>query len=509
MKTRVIALLFMLLVFAPSVLAQSGGEESPGAETPTPAAPIAPAAELPIRMDTPLTVHLVGDTAVNLSYKISGEQVITITARSLEAEGILDPVLTVIDPTGVDIAENDDHRTSRTDLAARDSLIADLNLSDSGRYTIQVRAFDASADGDVEVLLTSGNAVVADTPTSEVVNDRVPDNAAFSYDIEARAGEIVTITVRARDNQLDPKVALLDIDGIEVASNDDHTLNDPSLGPYDSQIFDFEIPKTSAYTIQITGFAGIGGDFELTIDRGSSSTQPNNPTPPPLVPTEASADNREVVQGTIDPNGVYTYGFTGEAGEVYTITAQATSGDFDPRLAVYDSDDTFVADNDDYGTTTSDLQTTDARIYNLIIINSGRYEVDVRGYRDSAGDFTLTIERVATNAPTGLPTEQVELGSVTPGETYSLDFDAQAGDWVTISVRGLTRSFDSYVALVNDAGTVLLDNDDHGSAFLGELGFLDSQITNYHITNSGTYTIEVTDVGGTGGSFGLTISTLR
>ncbi|MBZ0171000.1 MAG: hypothetical protein K8E66_01335, partial [Phycisphaerales bacterium] len=238
------------------------------------------------------------------------------------------------------------------------------------------------------------------------------------------------------------------------------------------------------------------------------SEQPNNPTPPPIIPTQAPAESRDVVEGTIDPNGVYTYAFTAEAGDVYTITAQATSSYFDPRIAVYLSD-TFIADNDDYGTTTGDLQTTDARIYDLLITEGGRYEVDVRGYRDSAGDFTLTVERVATDAPTGLPTERVELGSVTGGETYSLDFDAEAGDWVTISVRGLTRDFDSYVALVNADGTVLLDNDDNGSAFLGALGFYDSQITNYHITTSGTYTIEVTDVGGAGGSFGVTISTLR
>ncbi|MCC6801477.1 MAG: hypothetical protein IT319_01235, partial [Anaerolineae bacterium] len=477
MKTRIIVLLFVLLVFVPSVLAQSGGEESPTAGTPTPAAS---AGEVPVRKDTPVTVHLVGDVPVNLGYKTSGEEIISITARSLEADGVLDPLLTVIDPTGASIAENDDHRTSRTDLAPRDALIADLNLSDSGRYLIQVRNFDASVEGDVEIVVSTGSASAPEQPpASETVNDRVPDNDVFNYTIQANEGEVLTITVRARDNQLDPKVALLDSSESEIASNDDHTLNDPTLGPYDSQIVDVEIPKTDTYTIQISGFAGIGGDFELSIDRGDGSTQPLQPTTPPTIPTQPPAESRDVVQGTVETNDVYTYAFEAEAGDVYTITAQAASGDLDPRIAVY-LNDSFIADNDDYGTTDPDLQATDARIYNLILDESGRYEVDVRGYLDSSGGFTLTVERAATDAPTGLPTEQVELGSVTSGETYSLDLDARAGDWVTISVRGLTNDFDSYVALVSADGTVLIDNDDNGSAFLGALGYLDSQITNYH-----------------------------
>ncbi|MFN8449751.1 MAG: hypothetical protein U0521_14475 [Anaerolineae bacterium] len=213
----------MLLVLVPSVLAQSGGDENPAGQTSGTGA-----AEIPIHKDTPVTVHLVGAQPVVLSYKTGGGESVTITARSLEAEGVLDPILTVIDPTGASIAENDDHRTSRTDLAARDSLIADLNLSDSGRYTIQVSSFDAGVEGDVEILVTSGGAASPDVPPAadQVISDRVPDNDAYRYDIQASAGEALTITVRATDNQLDPKVSLVDGGGTEIASNDDHTQND-------------------------------------------------------------------------------------------------------------------------------------------------------------------------------------------------------------------------------------------------------------------------------------------
>lgn len=510
MKTRLFAFLCVLIILiaaAPfAVLAQSGGEESPSGESTT-AAPAG--AEVPIRKDTPLTVHLIGAEPVSLSYKTNGEEIISISARSLEADGVLDPILTVIDPTGVSIATNDDHRTSRTDLAPRDSLIADLNLSDSGRYLIQVESFDEAAEGDVEVVLTAGSgssAPATEIPANPVISDRVPDNDAFGYDLEASEGDVVTITVRATDNQLDPKVSLVDSGGIEVASNDDHDVNDPSMGPYDSQIAGFSIPKSDSYTIVITGFAGIGGTFELTIEMGGTES-PINPTPPPVNPTQPPEDTTQVIEGTVNPNDVYTYQMTAQEGEVYTITVVALDDALDPRVAIY-FQDTYVTDNDDYGTTDSSLEPTDSRIYNLIIAESGTYEIDVRGYQDSSGDFRMTLERVATDAPTGLPTEQVEIGTLQAGDTYSVDFEAQAGDWVTITARALTQDFDPYVALLNADGTVLLDNDDQGSGS-GFVAFYDAQITNYHITESGTYTVEVTGVSDVSGSFGLTISTLR
>jgi hypothetical protein len=192
---------------------------------------------------------------------------------------------------------------------------------------------------------------------------------------------------------------------------------------------------------------------------------------------------------------------------VYTITAQADTSDFDPRISVY-LNDSYVMDNDDYGSTDPAMKSTDARVYNLILTESGSYEVDVRGYQNSSGDFTLTLDRVATGAPTSAPDEHVELGTVAAGDTYSFSFDAQAGDFVSITARYLTQGFDPYITLMDASGTVLMDNDNEGSVY-GDYAYYDAKIPNFHITETGTYTVEVSGVDGSGGSFGLTIGTLR
>ncbi|MEP7293669.1 MAG: hypothetical protein ABI835_17915 [Chloroflexota bacterium] len=486
---RVLTFLLVLLVIVPAALAQTtSGQETTRVQS--------------IQLDMPASVSVSTTTPVTLTYKGGENETITVTARSLESGNPVDPILTITDNGGTELATNDDHRTSRTDLAPRDSLIADLVLPSTQRYSIIVSSYEGA--GDVEVLLTheSGSVAVAQpTGEDETIEASVPDDGAFTYDFVASAGEVVTITVRGTDNIIDPKFALLDSSGAVLADNDDHDSVDPSLAPYDAQLEDFVIPADDTYTVRITGFSNVGGTIELTISRSADGQQnpPDPATPPP------SNGTTQVFEGEINPNDLETYTFDANAGDLYTITVVATTNGFDPRLSVY-FNAVYVNDNDDYGSTDPDMQPTDARLYNLLITESGEYEVDVQGYRDSSGNYTLTIERTATNVSTGAPDEQFETGSIEAGQTYSFNFDAQAGDYVTITARGLSFEFNPYVALLNDAGTVLIDNDDHG---MGYLAFRDSQIPNYIIDETGTYTVEVTNVTGDAGTFALTLSTRR
>src|SRR5579871_3952580 len=115
MKTaRIILLILLFVVVTQTVFAQTGGQESPGG-TPTPEQNVQPT--IALHLDSAQTVQIVGTTPTLLTYKTLGNEVVNITARSLEAEDVLDPVVTVLDPSGSQIAMNDDHHTNRTDLA--------------------------------------------------------------------------------------------------------------------------------------------------------------------------------------------------------------------------------------------------------------------------------------------------------------------------------------------------------------------------------------------------------
>src|SRR5690606_38289914 len=76
----------------------------------------------------------------------------------------------------------------------------------------------------------------ASTGTGETINDVVPGNGSYTYSFAGTAGQVVTVTVRATSNELDPKAVVIGPNGTIVAENDDHEDNDPNLSSFDSRI---------------------------------------------------------------------------------------------------------------------------------------------------------------------------------------------------------------------------------------------------------------------------------
>lgn len=499
MRNSIRALLSLLLMLlALPTLAQETTPESTGSRQAV--------------LNTPLTVEL-NDGPVDIIYTASSPETVTVSARSLE-EGIFDVTLEVLDMRRVRLAFNDDHGTGRADLDSFDSLIEDLELPTSGDYIIRVNTFNGAGEGSVEVLVSNPRSAAsdaADSPEqpaggSETIEGVVGNNDRFNYEFEAVAGEVVTITVRATDNALDPRVTLLDEAGETLASNDDHSSDDPRLGRFDSRISNFSIPEDGTYQLEISGFGGIGGEFELTIDRGRRSSGGD-------AGQTTSIDGIEVVEGRVTLEEDFIYYFDAEAGDVYTLTAEADSSAFDADIWLYDESGDLVFVNYDHGSSDPSLSFYDARISNLIIQESGRYEVVVTGYEAGTadygeGDITLTIERVATGAPLGRGEEQVFLDELQANSTAQQTFEALAGDFVTITVRSLDDNLDPLVDLLSPDGVILANNDDHGSRS-ATLAQFDARIYNFLIPEDGTYTAEVSGYRDSAGSFAITIEIIR
>jgi hypothetical protein len=492
-------MLLLLLALVPRLSAQGAIVEMGNSE--------------PITANSPIVVSLTAAGSVDLRYGGAAGEMITVTARSLEAAGALDTTLEVLNSDGRRLAFNDDHASAGAELASYDSLISDLRLTSDDDVIVRVSSFNGSGSGRVEVLVSSANAAA---PTEEpaataergtnVITGVVPDNDSFEQTVTAQAGDIVTITVRATDNVLDPKVALIDPNGSVAAQNDDHESDDLSLGRFDSRIRDFALTESGTYTIRITGYSGTGGAFELTIEQGVGIIPPTatpGPTDAPHSPVS------ETIAGSIESNGVFTHEFDAQAGDVYTITVRAApQSELDPRILLYDSAGSFVFGNDDHGTSDPTLAFRDGRIFNLIVQAADTYTLAVDGYEGSAGDFVVTLERVATNAPLGDGDDELFTGTISANSTYTQTFDAQAGDYVTITVQSQTQDFDPRVQLLSPDGVILADNDDHGTGAV-ELDVYDSRISNFIIPKTDIYTIEVQGYRASAGAFKLTITTLR
>lgn len=454
------------------------------------------------------TVELTGTGPVDLSYTGSANEIVTITARS-SGSSTVDTTVELLNTSGVRLAYNDDHGTGRTDIGPFDSVIREVTLPASGVYTVRVNSFSGTSRGLVSVLLDSSGAAPLPTPTetasesADVITSVLEPRTTAEFPLTGSAGEVVTITVRALDNALDPRVAVIAPDGTTLAENDDHRSQDTSLARFDSRISDLVLPTSGTYTLRVSGFGGSGGQFELTVQRGGSGSLPA-PTPTSVSGTQSGRET--VLPGTLEQNGVFQYPLNVQPGDTYTFTARGTGG-FDPVLLIRDASGALIAGNDDHNSSDSSMGRFDSRVLNYIFQQAASVSIEVEEYAGQPGSFTLTIERIDDSAPLGTGTEQVFTGQVNANGTFSQPFVAQAGDYVTITVRGLTSDFDPVVALISPSGVLVTDNDNHSSE--QNIGDFDSYLRNVLITETGSYTIEITGVRGSSGSFALTVRTLR
>lgn len=488
----------------------------------------------PISPDTPTTVELTAGEPTDLIYSGAAGETISVVVRSLEAPGTVDTTVEVLDSAGVRLAFNDDHITPRAELAPFDSVITGLDLPASGDYIIRVDTFTQAAEGRVEVTVESDAPAPPTAPTpipdtdadadadaeaaaplDETITGTVPDDSSFLHTFDGVGGQVVTITARATTTELDPRLTLTAPDGSVLAENDDHGTADPDLDTFDARVADVTLPQTGAYTIAIAGFAGTGGPFELTIvSRGGAAADGGATTDDDddadVAPGEMPPRALDIIDGEIAFAGDrFIVPLEVEAGDVYTLTARATNDSLDTQIYLFDADDGLINDNDDHGTSDRTLAASDARIRNHIFQAAGRYEIEIVGWSDTRGPFELQIEQVATDAPLGTGSYEIVTGEIDQNGQFTQTFDAQAGDFVTLTVRGLANDFDTQVALLGPDGDLLADNDDNGSLTDPYLAFRDARITNYRMPASGSYTVSITGFGSSSGPFALTITTLR
>jgi len=176
----------------------------------------------------------------------------TDLARPFQDALGLDMAITVRASDGSVIAENDDHASDGL-YGSYDAAICPIALESGENYVVDVtwiageggyalaavptRTLDSSA----RVLQTDGT-ILEMIPTER-----------HRYD--ARAGDTLTLTLTARDGDLDPALALIAPDGSLIASNDDAA--DLTLG-VNAQIVQARLPVDGTYIIAAGRWSGTG-----------------------------------------------------------------------------------------------------------------------------------------------------------------------------------------------------------------------------------------------------------
>jgi hypothetical protein len=210
-----------------------------------------------------------------------------------------------------------------------------------------------------------------------VIETFVQGSHRFGFD--AGRGNMITITARALDRDVDVQVGLYDEDFVLLALNDDHGTFDAELGFFDARITRYIVQQGGGFIVDVTTADDLGGRVEITVERVMTGT--------PIGRGEVS-----VTLGSIEQNGLYTQPLEAQAGDLLTITVRSLTYTLDPQVVLVSPDGVIVADNDDHGGREVDVAFYDSRIYNYPVPEDGTYTIEVVGYGGSFGQFAVTVE---------------------------------------------------------------------------------------------------------------------
>jgi hypothetical protein len=386
-------------------------------------------------------------------WEFSGTEGDEVSIAMSVIEGDLDCHLELYSPDGDSLIYDDDSGESLDALIEYFVLPADglyhivaSDLSgESGTYTLTLEMAQLEIEGN----LAPGQAVAA---TLEL-------GARHHWLFEGEAGDIVSISVVAVNEDMDTYLELYAPDGEQVMADDD------SGGDSNAAIREFELAHTGTYRVVARGYdEAQSGEYTITLE---------------MVQLEIAGTLAydQATSATLEPGGRHHWLFEGEAGDVVTISMIALDEDLDPYLELFAPNGEQVATDDDSG------GGSNAAIREFALSHTGTYRVVARGYSDvHTGEYELTLEVAQLEAEGDLIPGQAVVATLEPGSRQHWLFEGESGDIVTISMIALDDDLDAYLELFAPDGEQVATDDDSGGGF-------NAAILEFELPLTGTYRV--------------------
>ena len=180
-----------------------------------------------------------------------------------EPDPLADPMLTLYDAEGHEVASDDDGGAgvnaylSYTSIAGGQyyAAVSSFNNNGKGRYTLTVSDTDVPGNASTDEALDAANG---DDRVSAI--EIAGDLDDYRVDLEGGSHYLIEV-VALGDNPLgDPYLAILNSDGERVAANDDG-------GQGRNARLRFTPPQAGSYFIQASGLGGSTGSYKVSIVR--------------------------------------------------------------------------------------------------------------------------------------------------------------------------------------------------------------------------------------------------
>jgi hypothetical protein len=302
------------------------------------------------------------EPAATFELELEAGQIVTLVTAT---DDDLDTVLTLLNPDGDVVAENDDadgETTSRIIYV----------VEETGTYTAEVTGYEGATGSFTLRVIYGADVGLSDTAVTlleeAVTLDSQTTNAPFTLDLEA--GQVVVITTVALTDDLDTTLELQDANGTLIAENDDR-----GDGSTNSQLI-FEVAETGSYTVVVSSYDGNDrGDLLITVAVDPNAEVPFN---------FASIAGTQLAEytGTLDDEQpAVSFPVELSAGQTLLARGDATSGDLDTVITLNNPEGFPVVTNDDRG--------------------DGSLNSAVAYTAQAAGTYTVVIERFPRSTSTG------------------------------------------------------------------------------------------------------------
>ncbi|MCC6616003.1 MAG: PPC domain-containing protein [Anaerolineae bacterium] len=363
------------------------------------------------------------------------------------------------------------------------------------------------------VLLTSVLAAFARPPESRPaaqLNTQTPrplaaespmimtlaENETIVFSYLAEGSQTITVSAKSLEETdvLDPMLEVVNPDGTRLAINDDRNLVYGDLAETDALINDLVLPEAGDYRILVRTFSGTGGG-RLQIALTAA--------PPPVQSPVSDGSGVVRILIKVPDYGVAEYAVQMYAGQRLSLSARSYTSTLDPILELLNPQMDLITENDDHGDQGAELGEHDSYIGGIDINEAGIYIARVRGFGGAGGDVELMVERetvVPLNLTPPLREAIVIDDKVAINDVFEQEFDAEAGDLITVTVEAQTVELDPRIAVVDAYKQVI----ETGERIEGNSN-LPVRIERLLIRAAGHYIVQVRSYLDTEGGFKLTI----
>jgi predicted nucleic acid-binding Zn-ribbon protein len=363
-----------------------------------------------MRVGDTITVNVPGEGpegAVTVTLTVAEAAPVTLAATATDET---DPVFLVRDSFGRDLVTINDNPASEAAVGELDAVL-DNTLLIPGEYTILVGRNSPAGSGTVTFSVTPGQSGVIGVGEFQFIPVTLGANERYEQPIQLQEGALVSLGAMSHRADFDLRLVLRGPDGTALARNDDNETFDIFLSDFDPRIYQFRAPASGEYMLVVRSFnADQSGEFDLVIQHHG------------VLSGESTS---EVLTGESAARARNVFNVPFEAGEIVRITARALNASLDPEIDLLTPDLIFVATNDDHGTEATDLGRFDARIEQIVIEQSGTYELDINSVSGS-GPFEVVIERQGRFTEGGFTPVPAGTGTiVTPAPTIVPEVTAE------------------------------------------------------------------------------------